>query len=122
MKDGFITVACGSPKLKVADVAYNAEQIIFSVREAAQRGAKIIVFPELSLTAYTAGDLFYHGVLVSAAENALKRILAETAAVDAVIFVGLPFNFLDKNYNVAAAIFKGKILALIPKTYLPNYN
>lgn len=122
MKDGFIKVACGSPKLKVADVAYNAEQIILSVREAAQRGAKIIVFPELSLTAYTAGDLFYHGVLVSAAENALKRILAETAAVDAVIFVGLPFNYLDKNYNVAAAIFKGKILALIPKTYLPNYN
>ncbi len=122
MKDGFIKVACGSPRLKVADVSYNAEQIILSIRAAAARGAKIIVFPELSLTAYTAGDLFYHGVLLSAAENALMRILKETEDVDAVVFVGLPFNYLNSNYNVAAAICKGKILALIPKTHLPNYN
>ena len=122
MKNGFVKAACATPELKVADVAYNAEQIIRLCRKASETGVKIIVFPELCLTGYTAGDLFYHKTLLDAAEKGLAEVVQNTVDCDMIIFVGLPFGYMSHNYNVAAVINKGRILALIPKTYLPDYN
>ena len=122
MKDGFIKVACGTPSLHVADVTRNVSEIVSLVRQASDRGAKILVLPELCLTGYTASDLFYHETLLSAAERGLKTILESTLGVYTLVFVGLPFSFRGRLYNVAAAIYDGKLLALVPKTYLPNYN
>ena len=122
MRDGFVKVGCATPKLRVADVGFNAAEVLRLMVEAEKQGVKILVFPELCLTGYTAGDLFYHGALLQAAERALGGILQATERVEMLAFIGLPFSYGGKTYNVAAAIFCGKLLALIPKTALPNYN
>lgn len=122
MKYGFIKVACATPRLKVADVDYNVSEIASLYQKAVNCGAKIVVFPELCLTGYTAGDLFYHETLLKAAEKGLKAFAEFTVGSGALAFVGLPFNYMGRNYNVAAAVSDGKVLALIPKTFLPNYN
>lgn len=122
MNFGFIRGACVSPELVVADCDFNAKKIIEEAMVAAGRAAKIIVFPELSITGYTCGDLFFQKSLQNAAEKALSSILKETTALDSLIFVGLPLAQGEGIYNVAAAIFKGRLLALIAKTFLPNYG
>lgn len=122
MKDGFIKVACATPSVRVADVTYNVEQIISLTRQANALGAKIVVFPELSLTGYTAGDLFYQETLLKSAEKGLQSIASATEGTYTLVFVGLPYAFRGHIYNVAAAVYDGKILALIPKSHLPNYN
>lgn len=122
MTYGFIKTACVSPELKVADCEFNAAQIISSANEAAKKGAQIIVFPELSITGYTCGDLFFQNALQQNALEQLEKIASKTKTTKALIFVGLPFARTEGIYNCAAAIFGGKILALIPKTFLPNYS
>ena len=89
MKYGFVKTACASPRLKVADCNFNSEQIICAAKDAAKNGASVIVFPELSITGYTCGDLFFQRTLQNASEVQLKRIISETAKLDSVIFVGL---------------------------------
>ena len=89
MRDGFIKVGAATPKVRVADPAYNREQLVKAAREAAGRGVKLLVFPELSMTAYTCGDLFGQEILVRAAREELGRFAAETEALDIVMFVGL---------------------------------
>lgn len=122
MTYGFIKTACVSPELKVADVEFNVAQIISSANEAAKKGAQIIVFPELSITGYTCGDLFFQNALQQNALEQLEKIASKTKTTKALIFVGLPFARTEGIYNCAAAIYGGKILALIPKTFLPNYS
>lgn len=122
MRDGFIKVAACTPDVRVADCEFNASEIIRTAKEAGARGAKVIVMPELSITAYTCGDLFWQETLLDAAKEQLLRIAKETADVDAVIFVGLPLEYKGKLYNVAAALSRGDILGLVPKMHLPNYN
>ncbi|MGN0352794.1 MAG: NAD(+) synthase [Roseburia sp.] len=122
MRQGFIKVAAITPKIKVADVAYNTELICNSIREAASQGAKIMVFPELCLTGYTCSDLFLQDLLLTSAKEALIQIAKETKNVDGLVFVGLPLEHQGKLYNVAAALNRGEILGIVPKTYLPNYN
>ena len=122
MKDGFIKVACCTPRLKVADVTFNTQEILSLLSSCYDRKVKIAVFPELSLTSYTASDLFFHGTLTDAAEKGLGKIISFTEDKDGLVFVGLPFAHNGRLYNVAAAISNGKLLALIPKTHLPNYN
>jgi NAD+ synthase (glutamine-hydrolysing) len=122
MKDGFLKVACYTPESKVADVAFNTAEIIRGIKKAGEDGARIIVFPELCLTCYTAGDLFYHETLLFAAENGLLEIEKATKNRGALIFVGLPLRVDNKLFNVAAALSDGKLLGFVPKTYLPNYN
>ncbi len=122
MTYGFIKTACVSPELKVADCEFNAAQIISSANEAAKRGVQIIVFPELSITGYTCGDLFFQNALQHNALDQLEKIALKTKTTKALIFVGLPFARTEGIYNCAAALFGGKILALIPKTFLPNYS
>ena len=122
MKDGFIKVAAGTPDVQVADCEFNADEIIKMVREMEAEGAKVMVFPELCITAYTCGDLFWQENLLEEAKVQLVRIAEETADVDAIIFVGLPLEYKGKLYNVAAGLNHGEILGFVPKTYLPNYN
>lgn len=121
MKHGFVKAAAMTPRIRVADTAYNAERIIEQIDEAAGKGAKIIVFPELCITGYTCQDLFWQETLLSGAKEALIRIEEHSEKYDALIFVGLPLEKNGKLYNVAAAIHNGEILAFIPKTAIPNY-
>ncbi|MBQ3793302.1 MAG: NAD(+) synthase [Lachnospiraceae bacterium] len=122
MRDGFIKVAAATPNIKVADVHYNAEQIIGQIKEAAEQGAKVIVFPELCITGYTCQDLFFQEMLQRGALDALQEIAESTEGMDALVFVGLPVRRDGKLYNVAAVVQDGEVLAMVPKSYLPNYN
>ncbi|MGM9537714.1 MAG: NAD(+) synthase [Candidatus Onthomonas sp.] len=122
MKDGFLTVAAGTPEIRVADCAYNAGQIIALMEEAAGRGVKVLCLPELCVTGYTCGDLFLQSTLLRGAEDALGRILAETAALDLVAALGFPYRHQGKLYNCAAVIHRGRILGLVPKINIPNYT
>ena len=122
MKYGFVKTACASPRLKVADCNFNSEQIICAAKDAAKNGASVIVFPELSITGYTCGDLFFQRTLQNASEVQLKRIISETAKLDSVIFVGLPVPRAEGIYNCAAAIKGGELLALFAKSYLRSYG
>lgn len=122
MKDGFIKVACATPKIKVADIDFNVEIIKNMMLEASSKGAKIIVFPELSITGYTCQDLFYQHTLLDKAKEGLMQVVRASEGLDALVFTGLPFELDGKLYNVAAAIQNGKLLAFIPKENIPNYG
>ena len=122
MKDGFITVACGTPKLRLADCDYNAEQTFTLMRKAEKAGAKVLVLPELGLTGYTCGDLFYQDALLRGAEQALATVLEATRNLEVVTAVGLPLRVNNKLYNCATIIQKGAVLGVVPKTHLPNYS
>ena len=122
MKDGFIKVAAGTPKVQVADCKANEKVILEKIEEMAANGAKIIVLPELCLTSYDCRDLFWQEKLLKEAKEALLRIAEATKDRDALIFIGLPLEKDQKLYNVAAALNRGQILGIVPKTYLPNYN
>ena len=122
MKDGFISVACGTPKLRLADCDYNAEQTFTMMRAAEKAGVKVLVLPELGLTGYTCGDLFYQDTLLRGAEQALATVLAATRNLEVVTAVGLPVQYDGKLYNCAAIIQKGMILGVVPKSHLPNYG
>ncbi len=124
MRDGFVKVAAGTPKIRVADCRYNAEQIFTLMREADKQGVKVLVLPELCLTGYTCGDLFLQPTLLGGAEEGLATILEATRNLDMVTAVGLPVRdkWDNKLYNCAAVIQNGEILGLVPKTYLPNYG
>ena len=99
MRDGFITVACGTPKLRLADCDYNAEQPFTLMRKAEKAGAKVLVLPELGLTGYTCGDLFYQDALLRGAEQALATVLEATRNLEVVTAVGLPLRVNNKLYN-----------------------
>ena len=124
MRDGFVKVAAGTPKIRVADCRYNAEQIFTLMREADKQGVKVLALPELCLTGYTCADLFLQPTLLRGAEEGLSTILEATKNLDMVAAVGLPvWNKWDnKLYNCAAVIQSGEILGLVPKTHLPNYG
>ena len=122
MKDGFLKAAALSPALRVADCAYNVRQITDALHKAAARGVKLAVFPEFCLTGYTCGDLFLQRTLQTGALDALSALLAETQELDVVALVGLPLLVHGKLYNCAAVLCRGRILGLVPKTYLPNYG
>ena len=104
MRDGFITVACGAPKLRLADCDYNAEQTFTIMRKAEQAGVKVLVLPELGLTGYSCGDLFYQDTLLRGAEQALSIVLEATRNLEVVTAVGLPVRVNNKLYNCAAII------------------
>ena len=122
MKDGFVKVAAATPEIRVADCDYNAERIIEIIKEAEGKGVDLLVFPELCVTGYTAGDLFYSDTLLDGAKAALGKIADATAGIKTLIFVGVPIKTDSKIYNCAAAITDGDIIAFVPKKNLPNYN
>ncbi len=119
---GFLKVAAASPKLRVADIDYNTGEIIKQLKKAASGGARLVVFPELSITGYTAADLFHQRAFLEAVAPALVKIAAASRNLNSVAIVGAPVPSDGKIYNAAIVIFGGKILGIIPKTYIPGYK
>ena len=122
MQDGFVKIAAATPDLRVADCAYNASEIIKQAKQAAAKGAHLIVFPELCLTGYTCGDLFLQQTLLDGALAALETVCRETAGLNAAVVVGLPLMQQGKLFNVAAVLCGGKIEGIVPKQFIPNYS
>jgi len=121
MKQGFVKVAAVTPKIRVADPNYNTEKICEALREAYEKKAKVIVFPELCITGYTCGDLFLQELLLEEAGQCLLRIAEATKGEDALVMVGLPVVRESKLYNVAAVLQNGRILGMVPKAHIPSY-
>ncbi|SCW42569.1 NAD+ synthase (glutamine-hydrolysing) [Ruminococcaceae bacterium YRB3002] len=122
MRDGFIRVGAATPRVKVADCFYNADRIIDLAHEAAESGISILTFPELSITGYTCQDMFLHKTLVDSAFDALVYIADNTAELEMMIVVGLPVLKNHKLYDCAAAVCKGEILGIVPKSIIPGYG
>lgn len=122
MKFGYLRCAAVCPKVKVADVCYNVEKIIEKMEEADKSGVFGAVFPEMCITGYTCGDLFLQRTLLEGALDGLFEIKEKSLGMTPVFVVGLPLAFLGKLYNAAAVVYDGKILGIVPKTYIPNYN
>ncbi len=122
MKDGFIKVAVATPKIKVADPAYNTEEILKIIDETEKNGASILVFSELTISGYTCGDLFLQQPLLTECKNQLLRIVKATENKSMLVVVGCPIVIKQKLYNCAVVISDGSILGIVPKTHLPNYS
>ena len=122
MQDGFVKIAAATPDLRVADCAYNASEIVKQAKQAAAKGAHLVVFPELCLTGYTCGDLFLQRTLLDGALAALDAVRRETAELNAAVVVGLPLVQQGKLFNVAAVLCGGKIEGVVPKQFIPNYS
>ena len=122
MQQGFIKVATGIPTVKVANCKANAQQIETLIQKAALQNVHIIVFPELSITAYTCGDLFHQQTLIEEAEQSLGSLLKNTTDLSIISIIGMPVRHRDRLFNCAVVIQKGQILSVIPKTHIPNYH
>lgn len=118
----FIKIASACPVTKVSDVNYNVENILTCINDAVKNEAKMIVFPELCLTSYTCADLFLQDSLLTNSNKGLEHILKETKNTDILIAVGAPLLENNILYNVAYILFKGKVLGIVPKSYIPNYS
>lgn len=122
MQYGFIKVCAACADIKVADVEYNTRHIISAIEESAANGSQLTVFPELCLTGYTCGDLFNQGVLTDSAVKAIWEIARATEYISTLVFVGAPVMCCGRLYNCAVAISRGKVLGVVPKSYLPTYG
>jgi len=121
-KHGFLKVAAAIPFTAVAGVMHNAEQIIAMSIEASYKAASVIVFPELSLTSYTCGDLFLQSDLLRQVEDGLSLILEKTSQLPSLIIIGMPVACNNLLFNCACVLNRGRILGLVPKTYVPGYK
>ncbi len=119
---GFIRVGSALPKCKLADCIYNTEELIQILQQANEKQIQILVFPELSITAYTCGDLFFQHSLLEYAEKGLNDIIKASQNIDVFAVVGTPVVIDNQLFNCAVAIYKGNILGVVPKSYLPNYS
>ncbi len=122
MNYGFVKIAAGVPEVRVADPGFNVESIERLVIQAEGRGVEVICLPELSLTGYSCGDLFGQQLLIEEAEMALIHLLNFSRSLDIISIVGLPVSYGGRLYNCAAVVQKGRILGVIPKTFIPNYG
>lgn len=122
MKDGFVRVAAITPSVRVADIEYNKESIKKHIKQEYRKGTKIAVFPELCITAYTCNDLFFQSILIDKAKEALAEIIEFSRNMDMLICIGIPWEHNSKLYNTISFIKGGKLLGLVPKKNLPNYN
>ena len=122
MNSGFLKAEAVSPRVTVGGVRQNLKQALAALANAQARHVGLLVFPELYLSAYTCGDLFLQQTLLDACEDALSELTAATADSDTVVCIGLPLLYRGRLYNCAAVLQNGAVLAVIPKTYLPNYN
>jgi NAD+ synthase (glutamine-hydrolysing) len=119
---GLVRVAVVAPELRVADVAFNTERTVAALIEAAAQGCQLAVFPELGLTSYSCADLFYHNTLLDAARAALERVAEATAIYDMAAVVGLPLAVGGRLFNCAAFLASGRLVGIVPKTFLPTTN
>ncbi|HEV2150220.1 MAG TPA: NAD(+) synthase [Longimicrobiaceae bacterium] len=119
---GFVRTAVCVPSLRVADPAFNAERTLALAREASERHAAVALFPELGISAYTCEDLFHQDALLDAVEAALARVVAGSAELAPLLLVGAPLRFEGKLFNCAVVVYRGRVLGIVPKSYLPNYR
>ena len=119
---GFIRAGVAVPKLQVADPTFNCRQILDLSFKAASQKVNVLLFPELSITGYSSGDLFHQRLLLEAAEKELTELLQGTNSLEMVIAAGMPVRADNQLFNCAVVFFKGRILGIIPKTFIPNYN
>ena len=122
MNYGFVKVAACVPRVKVAHCSYNCDEIEKEIILADSKGVEIIAFPELSITAYTCGDLFAQQLLLDEAQRGLFKILSDTRQLDIIAIVGMPVAIDGALINAAVVIQHGKLIGAVPKTYLPNYK
>ena len=118
----FINVASACPVTKVGDVDYNVLNILECINIANNKGVKSIVFPELCITSYTCSDLFLNSTLLNKSLSGIEEILKNTSDLDMLIAVGAPLKFNNELFNCAFVLFKGSILGIVPKSYIPNYS
>ena len=118
----YMRVAAAAPSLKVADPNYNVKEIASISVKAAEENIRVLVFPELSISAYTCQDLFKQKTLIKECEEALKYLMEETKYLNILIAVGMPVRADNQLFNCAVIFKEGKILGVIPKTYIPNYS
>ncbi|MEE0204224.1 MAG: NAD(+) synthase [Oscillospiraceae bacterium] len=116
MKDGFVKVAAASPVIRVADPDYNADRVIETIQMAKEKGVKVLVFPELTLTGVTCYDLIGMRNLLNASEDALCKVVEATEELDMLVFVGLPYALGGQLYSCAAAVYNGDVIAMVPRT------
>ncbi|HYL89827.1 MAG TPA: NAD(+) synthase [Burkholderiales bacterium] len=119
---GFVRLGVATPLVRVGDPDYNLEATLGLMRGAARKKVLLVVFPELGLSAYSCEDLFHQQALLDSAEDALRRLLAQTRQLKLAALVGLPLALDGRLYNCAALISQGRLLGVVPKTYLPNYR
>ena len=119
---GFIRAAVAVPSVRVADCNYNVERTLDLARRASAQHAAIVLFPELGISAYSNEDLFHQNALLEAAQTALAYLKKESRKLSSVLLVGAPLRFEEKLFNCAVVIYKGKVLGIVPKTYIPNYR
>ncbi len=119
---GFIKVACATPNVFLCDVKSNAKEIMKVAQDAFDKGAKLIVFPELSLTGYSCRDMFLQNGIQEQVEKGIELVVEFSKKTDALLFIGAPLEKDNAIFNCAIAIYKGIILGVIPKSYIPNYN
>src|SRR5580765_8525201 len=119
---GFARLSVCVPQVKVASPAFNVEHTLALAREAAADHSALALFPELGLSAYSNDDLFHQDALLDASRAALRRVMEATRTLSPVVIVGVPLRLDAKLFNCAAVIYRGELLGLTPKTYLPNYR
>ena len=122
MENGFFRVAAVSPAVKVTDVDFNVSEIVKCLEAASAEGTSLIVFPELSLTAYTCGDLFHNRELLNVARNGLERLCEVSRRIAAPFVVGAPLEHGGRLFNCAVVFAGGAVQGVVPKTFIPNYN
>src|SRR3954453_16191501 len=118
----FVRVAVASPVVRVADPQFNGAATEKLMRDAARAKVLLAVFPELGLSAYTCDDLFHQNALLEATESALARLLRTTKNLPLAALVGMPVAVDGALFNCAALICQGRLVGVVPKTYLPNYR
>jgi NAD+ synthase (glutamine-hydrolysing) len=121
-RHGFVRVAVATPRVRIGDPRYNGDATLELMLRAARDKAVLAVFPELGLSAYTCDDLFHQRTLIDAAESALAQLLARTRNLPLAALVGLPVAVDGRLYNCAALVCRGRLVGVVPKTYLPNYR
>jgi NAD+ synthase (glutamine-hydrolysing) len=117
-----VRVAAAVPRVRVAEPGFNAERTLALARRASDAHAAMVVFPELGLSAYTNEDLFHQDALIAAVGDALARIVADSAGLEPLIVVGAPLLAEQRLFNTAVVIHRGRVLGVVPKSYLPNYR
>jgi NAD+ synthase (glutamine-hydrolysing) len=122
MNHGFVKVGAAVPRIKVADCSYNANNIINMINKAQAEGIVAVAFPELSITGYTCADLFHQKILIDEVKSQLERILKSTKETDIVAIIGAPVVVDSQMFNCGIVIQMGKILGVVPKSYIPGYK
>ncbi|MDR1915116.1 MAG: NAD(+) synthase [Synergistaceae bacterium] len=120
--DGYVRVACATPYIRVADCAYNAEQILSIMKKAEEEGVKLLCMPELTITGYTCGDLFLQEILLRNALSAMSYLVEKSRDIPLIVVAGMPFAHNGKLFNTAAVFGCGNLLGIVPKTNIPNYS